>query len=608
MTNCSRHRGKIPNGRRDASARKFGLAAVFPILPLLAGIHIFGAFGILRAASPVTSDDQAYTTENTPVTVPVLANDIDPDNNQMAVLRITQPLHGKVFFTSANVATNSQLRSLFNFAGTQLSNSVIQIGNTNEYPRYTQTNGTWVTRTPGIGNWVSGFFPGCLWYLYEQTGDTSYQTWAERWMPAIAPLQYSNDVDDVGFMVNTSFGAGYRLVGNPDWRAVVLQAASSYSTRYNAAAGCLSTWGAITNQPFQVFVDSMMNLELLFHAYDLGGDTNFYTYAYSHAEKTMINHVRPDGSTYHVVQYDGNTGAVLWRGTFAGASDSSTWARGQSWAIYGFTMAYRETGDARFLNTAQRLADYYLTNVPADYVPYWDYQAPGIPNEPRDSSAAAIALSAFLELSQKATNSADSARYWQGAQHIFGSLSSANYLAEGSTSSGILLHGVGETPPLSSSEIDVSLIYGDYYFIEALKRYRDVYAHTALRYVPDTNFVGTDAFEYQVCDSGGNCATGTVTVVVSPTGANNLVVRISQAPDTHLPTLSFPTLPDYLYQVDYRDQFMNGAWSILATNLSGSGMAISVTDSNPPFQRLYRVEMRPLSISSESALRTRKGN
>lgn len=180
----------------------------------------------------------------------------------------------------------------------------------------------------------------------------------------------------------------------------------------------------------------MMNLEVLFRAYDLGGDTNFYNFAYSHAEKTMLNHVRPDGSTYHIVEYDGNTGAVLWRGTFAGASDESTWARGQSWGVYGFTMAYRETGDTRFLNTAQRLADYCLTNLPPDYVPYWDYQAPGIPNEPRDSSAAAILLSGLLELSQRSTNAPDAARYWQAARHIFNSLRSTNYLAQGSISSG----------------------------------------------------------------------------------------------------------------------------------------------------------------------------
>ena len=186
------------------------------------------------------------------------------------------------------------------------------------YPRATQTNGIWVTYPVGIYDWVSGFLPGTLWFLYEQSGDAHYRSWAESWMAGIAPMQYATEVDDVGFMINTSFGNGYRLVGNPDWKAVVLQAAQSFSTRYNAAVGCLSTWGAITNQPVQVFIDTMMNLEVLFRAFDLGGDTNLYARAYSHAEKTMLNHVRADGSTYQIVNYDGNTGAVLFRGTTTG--------------------------------------------------------------------------------------------------------------------------------------------------------------------------------------------------------------------------------------------------------------------------------------------------
>jgi hypothetical protein len=409
-------------------------------------------------------------------------------------------------------------------------------------------------------------------------------------MPAIAPLQYSTDVDDVGFMINTSYGNGYRLTGNPDWKAVVLQTAQSFSTRYNGAAGCLSTWGAVTNQPFDVFLDTMMNLEVLFRAYDLGGDTNFYNFAYSHAEKTMLNHVRADGSTYHIVEYDGNTGAVLWRGTFAGASDQSTWARGQSWGVYGFTMAYRETGDARFLSTAQKLADYCLTNLPLDYVPYWDYQAPGIPNEPRDSSAAAILLSGLLELSQRSTNAPDAARYWQAARHIFNSLRSTNYLAQGSISSGILLHGVGETPPLSSSEIDVSLIYGDYYFIESLKRFNDVFNQTALTYIPATNFTGTDTFSYQACDSAGNCATATVTVTVD--AANTFFAQISLLPATGRPAISFLSATGKTYFVQYLDNLAApNVWNLLITNVPGSGAVISINDTNPPARRFYRVGM-----------------
>jgi hypothetical protein len=270
-------------------------------------------------------------------------------------------------------------------------------------------------------------------------------------------------------------------------------------------------------------------------------------------------------------------------------SDASTWARGQAWGIYGFTMAYRETGDARFLSTAERLADYYLTNVPPDQVPYWDFDAPDIPNAPRDSSAAAITLSALVELAGVATNLQDSAKYWQAAHGLFASLRSTNYLAEGTVNSGLLLHGTGEPPQWTDLEVDVCLIYGDYYFVEALKRYKDLYSHTTVTYVPDTNFCGTDSFAYQVCDSGGNCATATVTVVVSPAATNGLAAQISLAPDTRWPTISFPALAGQFYYVQYRDDPVAGPWSILATNLAGSGAALSVTDTNPAAQRFYRV-------------------
>jgi hypothetical protein len=334
-----------------------------------------------------------------------------------------------------------------------------------------------------------------------------------------------------------------------------------------------------------VIIDTMMNLELLFQASALSGDTSLYTKAYNHAEMTMLNHVRPDGSTCHGVIYDGTTGAVLSNDWRAAASADSTWARGQAWGTYGFTMAYRETGDLRFLNTAQRLADYYLTNVPSDYVPYWDFQALSIPNEPRDSSAAAITLSALLEMSQMVTNLQDGARYWQAARHLFDSLSSTNYLAQGTISSGVLLHGVGDFPP--SQEVDVSLIYGDYYFIEALKRYQEIYTHTTVTYIPDPDFSGTDTFSYQVCDSGGDCSTATVTVVVDPAAPTP---SISISAVTLWPTISFLTSTGSSYFVQWADDLKAAQpWSVLATNIAGTGSVVSILDTNLNSQRFYRV-------------------
>jgi hypothetical protein len=551
----------------------------------------------LRADAPAAADDLAVTTPNTPVSVAVLANDSDTEGNALAVLRVSAPAHGRVTINSSAVPTSPELLRLWQFAAVQLSNSVAQIADTNQFPRSTViSNGLWRTRSSG--DWASGFFAGCLWLIYEQTGDAQFRQWAENWTSGIAAQQFNPDTDDLGFMINTSFGNGYRLTTNADYKAVLLQAARSVSNRFDAAVGGFGYWSGTTNAQYDTWLDSTMNMELLFRASTLGGDTNFYSMAYSHEAKARLNHVRADDSTYHIVHYDGNTGAVLGRGTYAGASDESTWARGHAWGTYGFTMAYRETGDLGFLDTAQRLADYYITNVPSDYVPYWDYQyweyqGPGSPYPLRDSSAAAITLSGLLELSQRVTNAVDVANYWREAHNIFESLSSTNYLAQGTPSSGILLHGVGETPPLWDQELDVSLIYGDYYFLEALKRYQEVYNQTMVTYVPDTNFCGTDSFTYQVCDSGGDCATATVTVVVSPAATNVFAAQVSLAADTRLPTISFPTVPGLAYDVQYREGLAAGPWSLLATNLAGSGAAVAVTDTNQAAAtRFYRVSAR----------------
>jgi rhamnogalacturonyl hydrolase YesR len=533
---------------------------------------------VLRVNALTAVDDSTVTLPNTPVVIVALTNDFVSASNSTAILRVTQPAQGRVIINSTPV-TVAELTPLFQFAAVQLSNTAAQVANTNLYPWVTLTNGSWETAPAGDNNWISGFFPGALWHVYEQTGDANFRNWAESWMASIAPMQFSTNVDDVGFMINTSFGTGYLLTSNANFKAVLLQAAQSLSTRFNTVVGCLADDRLLTPPPFETILDTMMNSELLFRAYDLGGNTNFYNMALSHAEKTMLNNVRADGSTYHRVVYDANTGAVLSKGTRAGASDESTWARGHAWAIYGFTMAYRETRDARFLNTAQRVADYYINNVPSDYVPYWDFQAPGIPNALKDSSAAAITLSALLELSQLATNSNDGAKYWQAARHIFNSLSSTNYLAQGTPSSGILLHGNSV-----DAQTDASLIYGDYYFIEALKRLNDFYSHTTLTYIPDTNFSGSDTFSYQVCDSSGASSTATVNVTVG------ILTQISISPLTQAPTISFPTLAGKNYFVQYLDSLApNASWNVLATNVSGSGAVISITDTNPPAKRFYRV-------------------
>jgi hypothetical protein len=547
----------------------------------------------LRAGGPSAVNDLAVTPLNQPVVIPVLANDIDDPTNQIAILEVTAPSHGTVTVNSNTIPANAQISALFAFGGVQLSNSVKQITNTNTYPSATMTNsGLWTTNN--VSDWRIGFFEGSLWYLNEHTGDPHYSTWAQEWMQGGAVRQYDTNTDDVGFINITSFGNGYRLTGIPSYRSILLQAGLSFSNRFNHIIGCLADDRLLEPPQFEVLIDTMMNTEILYDAAALGASSNLVFMAHSHALRAATNQVRADGSTYQLALYSTITGALTELGTRAGVSSNSTWARGQAWGIYGFTMAYRNTGDLILLQAAQHTADYYLAAVPSDYVPYWDFDDPNIPNAPRDSSSASITLSGLLQLTQVVTNLQDGARYWLGAYHIFSSLASSNYLAQGTDSSGILLHGTGEPPQYPDPEVNVSLVYGDYYFLESLKRYVDMYRRTTVTYVPVEGFVGTDTFTYQMCDSAGLCSTATVTVVVQPTNAPPVVTaQIALPPPRGQPLISFPTVSGRLYRVEYEDQLTSpGTWTTLATNIIGNGSIQTITDASPAASRFYRVGVR----------------
>jgi rhamnogalacturonyl hydrolase YesR len=535
-------------------------------------------WNVSQADALTAIDDSAATLPNSPVVIAVLANDAVSTSNATAILRVTQPTHGQVVINSTPT-NHAELTPLFQFAATQLSNTVVQVAITNQYPWYL-TNGVWLDEEVDDNDWISGFFPGALWLIYEYTGDTNYSAWAKTWMAAIATEQFSTNTDNVGFMLNTSFGNGYRLTGNPDYKAVLLQGAQSLSNRFSAIVGCFGT--SISPSPdYEVIIDTMMNTELIYDAYDLDGDTNLLNMAVSHAGTTMTNHLRADGSTYQRVVYDSTTGAVLFRDNDGSPCPLDTWARGQAWATYGFTMAFRESGDTRFLDTAKQIADFYINNAPADYVPYWYYPSNSVnTNLLRDSSAASITLSGLLDLSQLVTNAADGAKYWLAAHNLFVSLSSTNYLAVDSTNA-ILLHG----NPVDVNT-DTSLIYGDYYFIESLKRFNDVFNQTTLTYIPATNFTGTDTFTYQVCDSSGAASTATVTVTVG------FIAQMSLSPVAVQPVISFPTAAGKTYFIQYVDNLgLPNSWNLLATNVPGSGAVISINDTNPPSRRFYRVGM-----------------
>ena len=321
--------------------------------------------------------------------------------------------------------------------------------------------------------WCSGFYPGSLWYIYEYTGNEAVKTLAEKNTLKLDSIQYVTRDHDVGFQLNCSYGNAFRLTGNEAYKQVLYQGAKSLSTRFNPAAGVIRSWDFVRkgcDWKFPVIIDNMMNLELLFQASKLTGDNKYKDIAIRHADKTMSCHFRPDMTSYHVVSYNPD-GSIETRQTFQGRSDESAWARGQAWGVYGYTVCYRETGDKKYLEFAQKIADMIISRVKTeDHIPLWDYDAPNLPTTPRDASAAAVTSSALFELCGYLP---DGQKYFDYAESILRSLSSPEYLAEPGTNCGFILkHSTGSLA--HGSEIDVPLNYADYYYLESLKRYIEI--------------------------------------------------------------------------------------------------------------------------------------
>jgi unsaturated chondroitin disaccharide hydrolase len=355
------------------------------------------------------------------------------------------------------------------FAAEQSRRTVLEIGDSTRFPRCTEVDGKWKT-TPAK-EWTSGFFAGSLWYLDAYTSDPFFKRAAQRWTAGMAQEQFDRGTHDLGFKIFDSYGIGNQYHPSSEYTQIIVRTAETLGKRFNPVVGCIKSWDN-RRWAYPVIIDNMMNLELLFWAAEHGGSAHLREIAVKHAETTMKNHFRADGGTYHVLGYDTTSGVVVARNTHQGYADESVWARGQAWAIYGFTMSYRFTRDARFLNTACKAADYFISHLPADHVPYWDFQAPDIPREPRDVSAAAIAASAMIELSGFVSDDPPKGKYRDAAFDILRSLCSAPYLAKGTNSHAILNHAVGSKP--AKSEVDVSIIYADYYFIEAMLRYLQI--------------------------------------------------------------------------------------------------------------------------------------
>lgn len=320
--------------------------------------------------------------------------------------------------------------------------------------------------------WCSGFYPGTLLYLYEQTKDQQLYDEAMRILKVLEKEKANTGTHDLGFMMYCSFGNAERIASKQEYKNILLQSARSLSSRFSPKVGCIKSWDSKPSE-FLVIIDNMMNLELLFWATRASGDSSFYKIAVTHADNTLKNHFHPDHSSYHVINYHPETGAVQQKRTHQGYNDESAWARGQAWGLYGYTVMYRETKDKKYLDKAEAIANFLLSHpaLPADKIPYWDFNAPNIPTALRDASAGAIISSALLELARYAKPDA-AKKYFSTAETMLKSLSSPQYHSAPGTNGGFLIqHCVGHHP--AGTEVDVSLTYADYYFVEAMKRYKE---------------------------------------------------------------------------------------------------------------------------------------
>ncbi|WP_066631761.1 glycoside hydrolase family 88 protein [Labilibacter marinus] len=321
-------------------------------------------------------------------------------------------------------------------------------------------------------DWTEGFFPGVCWYLYEYSGNEAWKNQASELQSMFESHKTLTTNHDLGFVFNCSYGNAYRLTQNEAYKQVMIEAGNALITRFKPEVGCIKSWDvdggwqAKRGWQYPVIIDNMMNLELLFELSELTKDDKYKEVAIAHANTTLKNHFRTDNSSYHVIDYDSINGELRNKHTAQGFAHESAWARGQAWGLYGYTVCYRYTKNPAYLQQAQKIAEFInnYEGMPSDHVPYWDYNAPKIPNEPRDASAAAVTASALIELSTYTDTT-----YLEEAKYILESLASDSYQAKlGENGKFVLKHSVGSIP--HNNEIDVPLVYADYYYIEALMR------------------------------------------------------------------------------------------------------------------------------------------
>ncbi len=321
-------------------------------------------------------------------------------------------------------------------------------------------------------DWTSGFFAGNLWQLYKLTGQDEFKNRAKQWTVFMEKEKHNDKTHDMGFKVFCSFGKGLENEGGKTYEDVIVESAQTLSTRFNDNIGSIRSWD-FNKEVWQypVIIDNMMNLELLFEATQITGDSSYHKLAVTHANTTLKNHFRSDNSCYHVVDYDTLTFQPRLKVTHQGIADESSWTRGQSWAIYGFTMAYRFTKDPNYLERAKATATFFLNhkNLPEDGIPYWDFDDPNIPDAPRDVSAGAIVASALIELYQFTKDST----YLKYSEKVVRNLKSKEYILPANLDAPFILnHSTGNWP--KDDEVDEPIVYADYYFLETLLRLQNL--------------------------------------------------------------------------------------------------------------------------------------
>ena len=324
-------------------------------------------------------------------------------------------------------------------------------------------------------DWTSGFFPGILWYLYEYSGDIDFLHAAQSWTYALKDQSHNTSTHDVGFIINSSFGQGYRITRDESYKEVLNKAAESLASRYVDEIGCIKSLDEIDNFNYPVLIDNMVNLEILYKAWKLNNNEKYFHIANKHAINTMEKQFRNDFSAFQVIDYDQRTFLPKYRGSFQGYSDSTAWARGQSWGLYGFVVAFRETRDRVYLDQSIRIASYILghENFPEDCIPYWDFLSPDIPDTYRDATAAAILASALIELSSF-SEVKQPEQYVNVAKNIIHTMVTQGYITNQNEYENFVLNqGIGSIP--ADSEVGVPIIYGDYYLLEALLKYKNLF-------------------------------------------------------------------------------------------------------------------------------------